>query len=844
MGSDAIRMRGDNGSIAVWNAETNEPDLRSLTARIREENGYTETGDVPGVGRFTIAYADEHFAHEKEFGLRFTRLEFDVSVIPNNSGVGDRSQSYVSAPIEFELSLWNPRPDSNFVGKTPFEVSLKDSSAMLVEIEDIVLQGDLNAQEAPIRAQGKHLIETSMLEGFFAKNGTFGPEKQKIKIRVYPQRDGQHEFQFRIPSDAGIIPVDVEVDVRLPDLAIGVPFIDSAPIESDVMIPVKGYLPVKEKVNQPALLGLNPFAQGGWILRNTRPAIAGGDGMIEQTGLGYMVDKFGRTGGLFTGLFDRPGDHVLELRLKNSPRLKTNPLVIKVFDPGSLTSWPKLDPNNNPHIIFSRVKRQLPARLVVGGYKFLSVTPEFAKPGERIRIRLQTYNGLGEAKPVGYTSLRGSKPDEYRNSTFVAAPFINSAGLLGYTDITFPETYQLEDGSAVPLYVDENGISVVEMKVPKVAPGLSGNVGLRLFPYLKNGSTWDHRGVSFSPQNKFLFEHPDTIFDERDGKALEFVPPTFSLAARYEDAKWDVLTTHETRLFGNGIYLTPNTFPLVSERVREKSKKGQLPADAGLVKVKLKGVGRFAQALASGITEASFGPGVSVESSIVSVTEAEFRLVTDPMVFNNSESLGVPREAKFVFGDGTVATTEFQLFKVEVIPRNPLANVDLPLNAQYGLHDPDIGFRSYRLQPGMMMLEFKHVPDFWALPAGPVELALELVPSIHAAWDSNMNGIADLGEDLNKDKLFDERDAGPNAARFRNGLAANPLVGFKRQFDKFGNPIVRGLKRRYLPGFPSLLRVYGNTEDRRRTTFDPKFPNKLGDLGDPDGLPDFVSAKQ
>jgi len=210
------------------------------------------------------------------------------------------------------------------------------------------------------------------------------------------------------------------------------------------------------------------------------------------------------------------------------------------------------------------------------------------------------------------------------------------------------------------------------------------------------------------------------------------------------------------------------------------------------------------------------------------------------MVFNNPESLGVPREAKFVFGDGTVATTEIRLFKVEVFPRNPLANVDLPLNAQYGLHDPDIGFRSYRLQPGMMMLEFKTVPEFLILPGGAPELELELAPSIHAAWDSNMNGIAEPGEDLNNDKHFDERDAAADDLRFRGKFAANPLVGFKKQFDTFGNPIVRGLKRRYLLGFPSLLRIYGNTEDRRRTTLD----LKLSELGDPDGLPDFVSAKQ
>jgi len=185
LGSDTIRMRGDDGPISVWNAETNEPDLRSLTARIREENGFTETGDVPGVGRFTIEYADEHFAHEKEFGLRYTRLEFGVSFIPNNSGIGGVSQAYVSAPIEFELSLWNPRPDSNFIGKTPFEVTLNDTSAMLVEVEDIVLQGDISAQEAPIRAQGKHLIESNRLKGYFAKNGTFGPEKRN---RSHPGR--------------------------------------------------------------------------------------------------------------------------------------------------------------------------------------------------------------------------------------------------------------------------------------------------------------------------------------------------------------------------------------------------------------------------------------------------------------------------------------------------------------------------------------------------------------------------------------------------------------------------------------------------------------------------------
>ena len=91
LGSDLVRMGGDPGLITVWNEDIKEPNMDSLIARIREENGFTEIGSVPGEGHFTISYSDEDFAHEKEFDLRFTRLNFDVSIVPNGSGLGDPS---------------------------------------------------------------------------------------------------------------------------------------------------------------------------------------------------------------------------------------------------------------------------------------------------------------------------------------------------------------------------------------------------------------------------------------------------------------------------------------------------------------------------------------------------------------------------------------------------------------------------------------------------------------------------------------------------------------------------------------------------------------------------------
>src|SRR5690606_28004400 len=107
------------------------------------------------------------------------------------------------------------------------------------------------------------------------------------------------------------------------------------------------------------------------------------------------------------------------------------------------------------------------------------------------------------------------------------------------------------------------------------------------------------------------------------------------------------------------------------------------------------------------------------------------------------------------FPDGAQWVTEISLFGYRIEPQEFMLDRNVPLNAAYGHWEN--GFNPGQLLPfrdeeGSVLFEVRgrDFRQIWGVD-------LELIPSLHACWDANLNGLEDTGEDLDGDGFFTEQ---------------------------------------------------------------------------------------
>lgn len=812
------------GDIVDYNQFGRIVQNTGITGRIEEKVGVVEFGDVPGQGQITISYDDGEFQNSMTVDVRYTQL--DMSVTAKGSQTDGTSEVYISEWIDFDVQLTNPFEDdfangaSDFIGRMEIKVEEVGGDEFWVAYDQYVRDGELPPLGGSA-SQTTFIEKTDAFSGFVApvyNPDPFGgfssahPSSGKARFSISPTRTGEMTFRVSVTNDPNIPPQDFTLNIIKPTLQFDG---YGRPVPPENRLPAGHWLPLEETPGEPSIRSIG-FVSTTWgdrfppQWRIQRP-----DGEVlltPQVNEHYDYNDF----------FDEPGEYRIRMELAGRPEVSTEDFVVDAPDLASFGTWPTL--GDNP---WRSSGSQVPASMMIGGVEVVSPRRAVWKPGVEIPIVLQLYDGEGNATRVGYSYQRryvgGSNPRVDGPDTYLLYMDHSRASGPGFTTTRPQDT--LPEGGMQDRFVDVNGkqeFSITPFDTDH-SPDTNGrDLLLRFSPRSTIRS-------DVSPfEGEQLFEEVYT-FDDNFG-SYQFTsghpigPPVLD-TANYETVEWEALHDFYLRISGHGVIFQPRRLPVPSARVRAAVAAGQLPAEAAQTRVTVMGTDGFGESLASGFGgTADLGEGVSIVSHTVDGDQLHLVLETDAAFWSTAgfNDLGI-REVEFAMGDGTEWVGEFELFRTELEPTNSNEEVDLPLNSRYGLDSPiaAVGFELNRT--GI------------AFPT----LTAELTPSIHAVWDANKDGVADEDEDIDDDGQFTLADVAAGAAGFRGQFATSPLVGFSRRANRqTGIVEVRDLRVDINPGNFNELWIYGNPTDRRRVSD----ALQLSEVGNPDGLPDFVSG--
>jgi len=811
-----IQYEGDDPLLAVYDQNGRIPQQFGIVARLEQRTGLLEFGDTPGNGQFTLAYDDGEWQFDAEFVARYTQLDLEASA--TGSLTGGTEEIYITEWADFNVRLLNPfyedfdNGESRFVPRSPIEVTIEGADEFWVAYSEYVRDGTKVPNAFDPNFNGAAIIEkTDRFVGYVAPvynpTGLFRPSRQPedgaITFSVSPTRTGEVTYIVRHLLDPNVPEQRITVNTIQPSLSFD-DGIFNYPLPPEDQLLAGGWLNLAEPFDAPNVKAIAFSSLTRWAdVSPTEWVINRPDGETKT----YLAGADDQD---FKEFFDAPGEYQIQKRLRDRPEVATEMFVFTAPDLAELDSWPELNPGS--HMFGGQMT---PAHFIAGGAKILSPLRGVWKPGAEINVVLQSFDGAGNPGPIGYTV----------RTTYSGGPQAGSTD----STVVFPFTagrrsgpgFQIETVSAM----DSAGRAQYKLTFSENLAG-AGVDGLDLFlePRLLTSGVTADTLPPFTGERLY-----ETIFawnSERGVYQRVQSPPTNPppvRVANYLDPDWNSLHDYLIRISGRGAIFTPSRLPIASQRVRDAVAAGKLPAGSEHLSVTVTGTEGFAESVGSGLTGVELGEGLALVNSSANGDSIALTLSTDLAYWDANPGELKVRTVRLNFGDESTWEGEVAFFRAALEPANENGEYDLPVNARYDVTGP----------VGAVDIAVPRQGDLVA------NLDLELIPSIYASWDADRDGVADPEEDANGDGVFDERDIAPGIGGFRGAMAASPIVGFSRQGDPdTGGFRVRDLTAQVSFGTTTKFTIFGNPTDRRTLR---KQLGTLGEAGEPDSLPDFVS---
>ncbi|MBL9167705.1 MAG: hypothetical protein JNN07_08185 [Verrucomicrobiales bacterium] len=834
-GGAAVSLVGDATNIISYLEGGRTPQTQGIVASLEERSGFVEIGNKPGTGVITVKYDDGVIQRQASANVTFTRLKLNAVI--SGSATGKTNEAYISEWIELEVAVSNPSGVSSFIGRTPVRVRFASGQKFLISRPSEVIAQGLQVLPLP-----EELVETSDITieapSGFSTLGFPNPELGRLHLRISPREVGAQKLIVSIPNDPGIPPIELPVQILLPELQIrkGAPptlvrdrlgygattgsvvvansYIDLAMAKG----PSPGSLPLyPDRISGPLFSEQDPLV---WRIRKP-------DGSTWElpADLGVpLIQANARNN--FSGHFREPGTHLVSLGLSRRSEIRTADLPIQVVSPAS-SGTPLADIATASKLpLNSSSSQPIPTSDQLGGIQILAPTSGAWVPNTPIDVLLQTYTGEGLPRRLGKKVITQSRSSLDPNSVTLTTNYV-MAGVWCYY-VQGPSLTFLDPGipsigrfaGASPAIPDSNGLIQFQL-LPQPTP--DADLVVVFIPTVFTLARGD-----LASEANLRVETIQMVDGQRVGGTYTEIGIT-----DYTHERDDTFLRQALMLPGRGIGITPRYIPVASQRVRDAVSNGILPSESAHAEFRVVGTDGFLKALGSALPTINLGEGLRLVRQTRNGSSLRVTVETDPAYFTTGR-YGT-RAIHLSFPDGQTFQSEIQLvaYSLETLA----ADHNLPQNAAYAFSTLDSFTNSKKgVRFPKAAVPFRIRPVEFSVPLQLFDL--ELRPSIHACWDANLNGIPDPAEDLNRDGIFDQRDNG-SGVPFRGVLPVNPLVGFQRSLDPANGTIqVRQLAIQLFPAATAQFYVFGDHTDHRR--LDPQ-SLQLGAENNPDLVPDFVS---
>ena len=785
-GGTNLSIRGDGSNVIAYSRGGPIAQPSGVVAVIERNTGLIEFGDRPGTGIVTYVYNDGFIA--RTTGVRLVVSTVGISAtLRAYSFSTNRSESYITEPIQGFIMLTNSHRANGFVGRTPVRIRLNGEKFSAAVRKIVETKGDFN--DYPYNMHETEEL-TLIEEGTQGEN--FEAQLMGSSFFIFPKRSGEHRFMIDVPNDPRVTPVEIVMQVKRPTLRISAATNANISANSYVNIVHENGLPVSSAFYLPGIPVLDPMV---WRIRSP-----GGQTKI----VAYSPDRF-------PAVLHEPGIHIITLGLEKRTEVQTEELAVEI-KPHSSSGFPAVAEAELKPISDTRGD-PIERRNQFAGLAILEPTGGSWLPGVPFPIRLQVYDGEGNARQVGKKTIT------IRRST------------------SDPETVQITTNYVIASI--RSLTNVISGKLP------ANGAGIIQFNYVKNiefageqdrDLLLNFTTVMFSYTGDEIPDQPNLpveLFEYEDGVLVTEQRVAVGMAD-FVNSKDATLRSPTLMFPGRGIVANPLLLTIPAQRVRQAVEDGKLPQGSDQVTIELLGTAGFLNSLASGVNSVALGEGLSLVSQIITNGRLKLRMNTDLAYFEGDQTRYSSREILIHFGNGTTGKTSIYLTGYRLSTNSFQTDLNLPLNAAYGFRQ---GFNVGRFPIGSVSMEVLPVRNDLPL----LGFDMELRPSIHACWDSNQNGEFDSNEDRHADGILDERDNFAGVP-YRGVLPINPIIGFDRERDPDnGLVFVRGLKRELISnGDDCRIQIYGDTTDLRRLNRETLV---LGDVGNKDDLPDFASRE-
>lgn len=833
-GHRAVTFTGDGGLVRDFEIGSGVVQTPGLVARLEGRTGFVEFGDTPGAGVVTMTYNDGVITRTATTTLRYTRLNLTAEL--KGMTTQQTGTAFVSEWLSLKINITNPRTEnSRFMGDTLVRVRQQGEPFLVARIPE-----KYGFTQLPVH---KEYLETTeyvhqLPSGPSNRNPSqFAPVLGEIQLWIMAQRGGEHRFLVDMPSDPGVPPVELVINLQLPELqlrplagvATGSPIVLNSYFDLQLPFNNLTLLSTPEHPDTPNLSGpYYPRESLAWFVK--RP---GGQTNVLTANVTQFqgLDPFPTT-------LRETGPHEVWLGYRDRPGIRTAAVAVNVVAPvgGQFDDLPPL-----ARAPLTDDGELVPPENQYAGFQFVSPTVGGFTEGVPLNVTARLYSADGVAKRLGKRVVRRYRSSGQPDQPSFTTNYVIGGAYVGSTGRYFEKSQENTLNNLHP--VDENGYVSFDITVPAEFFPTARRQPVRLT--LQPGFvTVDPSQLGEAPTDL-----PLEFFDYLDGVLVSATRVPLGVA-HYVNATDNAYKFQTLDFPGHGVTAVPKAIPVASRRVRDAVTAGRLPPGSEQAVFTLIGDAEFAAALAGGAPNVEVlvldpdeglhvpDPGIQVAGQSVSGNALTVTVATDVDHYEAGEfgSLYGERVVALNFPDGAQWVSEISLFGYRIEPQQFMLDRNVPLNAAYGHWEN--GFSPgqrlpFRDEEGSVLFEIqgRGFRQIWGLE-------LELLPSLHATWDANRNGLEDAGEDLDGDGFFTENDVALPMI-FRGARPENPLVGFRRDVDpRNGAPRVRQLVSRMAPSYGGQFRIFGDLTDHRRLNWETK---TLGGKFDPDLIPDFVS---
>lgn len=767
---DLFTISADGANVFAFDQADGVPSLADLVAAVERGSGLVIIGRRPGSGTITVTYDDGTVQHAVELTVTFSRLE--VSVTSTGSASGNADELFITEYGNVSITLSNP--NGPFIGDMPLRISLPENEPFHAAIGLDVQSGKgTGTFKFNTFDEVSELLLTAASTADTFHAGFEGAGK--VQFKFAPQRAGEHRFRIELLDDPGVGVFEHVIQVKRP--AIGLRTCRGTALATGDQVMTNSWVQFLHRgTGVPQGLSvfdlfnpLNPFPFGALFAYalNDPPVwrVTEAGGAVTEVPVTDV--STGITGGRFSTVFRTPGERTVTLALSGRPALRSQDVEVSVVQPNgtfSAVAMAELNPQ------FEN-RDEIPPDNQLGALYIETPTGGAWVPGVGIPVRVQTYSASGLPRAIGKTRRVVQIVDGQTVSD------VTTHAVFGVKLILFLGPTFTVDGELLPNAEGEINFTLIPDATGPGGAEVSGtDLVVLLEPQL------------FFPANFTGLPLETETFV--DGELLERSPNPFALAD-FVDPATNVFLEPCVFVGGRGLAVDPRQIPVPTQRVHDAVAAGRLAPGQEHVRFRVLGTDGFAEAVASGLTDAMLGVGMALVESTVEDGALVIRASMDVAAFDSGAAPSGLRTIEFTFGDGTTWQTEVEIFAVDLDIPPDHADKNLPLNARHHNAHP-VGSQV-----------------FTATPRGPAlsRLDLELRPSLRPG-------------DL-----------------FRGALVEQPLIGFKRERDPDGKEVVSELETQLFQSHNSFFLVFGNITDERR--LDPA--SRQLAPGQPDGLPDFVS---